>query len=98
MRAFSHFRCTVRSETPRMAAISANENPQKNFKSTISASEVSVLASSSSASLMGVSSRSEEHTSELQSPVQLVCRLLLEKKNRRGTPPIHRLPAHVARA
>src|SRR5438876_2567067 len=25
--------------------------------------------------------RSEEHTSELQSPVQLVCRLLLEKKN-----------------
>src|SRR5438876_3542963 len=29
--------------------------------------------------------RSEEHTSELQSPVHLVCRLLLEKKNRHGT-------------
>src|SRR5437764_7233346 len=29
-------------------------------------------------------SRSEEHTSELQSPMYLVCRLLLEKKNRRG--------------
>src|SRR5207248_9341031 len=27
------------------------------------------------------SSRSEEHTSELQSPYDLVCRLLLEKKN-----------------
>src|SRR5690348_17875186 len=27
--------------------------------------------------------RSEEHTSELQSPVHLVCRLLLEKKNQR---------------
>src|SRR5690348_18123927 len=27
--------------------------------------------------------RSEEHTSELQSPVHLVCRLLLEKKNDR---------------
>src|SRR5256885_3455375 len=26
--------------------------------------------------------RSEEHTSELQSPCNLVCRLLLEKKNR----------------
>src|SRR5690348_17935761 len=26
--------------------------------------------------------RSEEHTSELQSPVHLVCRLLLEKKKR----------------
>src|SRR6266581_4144450 len=37
--------------------------------------------------------RSEEHTSELQSPVHLVCRLLLEKKkkmqkaHRRGTQP-----------
>src|SRR5438094_5240979 len=29
-----------------------------------------------------VSNRSEEHTSELQSPYDLVCRLLLEKKNR----------------
>src|SRR5438876_8551076 len=28
-----------------------------------------------------VRQRSEEHTSELQSPVHLVCRLLLEKKN-----------------
>src|SRR5258708_10587145 len=28
-------------------------------------------------------SRSEEHTSELQSPDHLVCRLLLEKKKRR---------------
>src|SRR5207248_10932802 len=28
------------------------------------------------------SSRSEEHTSELQSPYDLVCRLLLEKKKR----------------
>src|SRR5256885_7068846 len=29
-----------------------------------------------------VSARSEEHTSELQSPCNLVCRLLLEKKYR----------------
>src|SRR5258708_14670287 len=29
------------------------------------------------------STRSEEHTSELQSPDHLVCRLLLEKKNKR---------------
>src|SRR5688500_19932926 len=28
--------------------------------------------------------RSEEHTSELQSPCNLVCRLLLEKKNRQS--------------
>src|SRR5690348_17828083 len=33
--------------------------------------------------------RSEEHTSELQSPVHLVCRLLLEKKkaNKKDQPP-----------
>src|SRR4051794_41746173 len=30
--------------------------------------------------------RSEEHTSELQSPVHLVCRLLLEKKKKRRKP------------
>src|SRR5690348_17439283 len=30
----------------------------------------------------GQRSRSEEHTSELQSPVHLVCRLLLEKKKK----------------
>src|SRR2546426_5892663 len=39
--------------------------------------------------------RSEEHTSELQSPCNLVCRLLLEKKKKKsmsqqGTP--HRIP------
>src|SRR5438876_4965480 len=32
-------------------------------------------------SVTSARSRSEEHTSELQSPVHLVCRLLLEKKN-----------------
>src|SRR5258708_31724121 len=35
--------------------------------------------------------RSEEHTSELQSPDHLVCRLLLEKKNHR-----RRLPRDVS--
>src|SRR5437764_10929678 len=34
--------------------------------------------------------RSEEHTSELQSPMYLVCRLLLEKKNNaKGLRPTH---------
>src|SRR2546426_6076636 len=31
------------------------------------------------------STRSEEHTSELQSPCNLVCRLLLEKKKKKHT-------------
>src|SRR5690348_17957887 len=34
--------------------------------------------------------RSEEHTSELQSPVHLVCRLLLEKKNN-----LHNTQSHM---
>src|SRR5690348_18087927 len=34
-------------------------------------------------------SRSEEHTSELQSPVHLVCRLLLEKKKKKLKTPYH---------
>src|SRR5256885_7147230 len=33
------------------------------------------------------SGRSEEHTSELQSPCNLVCRLLLEKKKKTISPP-----------
>src|SRR5256885_7629193 len=33
-------------------------------------------------SIQGRGTRSEEHTSELQSPCNLVCRLLLEKKKR----------------
>src|SRR5207248_8983752 len=50
--------------------------------------------------LMGISWRSEEHTSELQSPYDLVCRLLLEKKKtntnatqiqNHETDPLHKL-------
>src|SRR5256885_10031247 len=33
--------------------------------------------------------RSEEHTSELQSPCNLVCRLLLEKKKKNNKRPAH---------
>src|SRR5205807_9809896 len=46
--------------------------------------------------------RSEEHTSELQSPCNLVCRLLLEKKNNTTTKskhidakPAHRIVSHT---
>src|SRR5437773_3947100 len=40
--------------------------------------------------------RSEEHTSELQSHHDLVCRLLLEKKNDRGFARHERSPRHDA--
>src|SRR4051794_41523375 len=46
------------------------------------------------------STRSEEHTSELQSPVHLVCRLLLEKKKapkaNQCTPSTTNNPPHYA--
>src|SRR5437763_3750153 len=32
----------------------------------------------------GIAGKSEEHTSELQSPMYLVCRLLLEKKKKKN--------------
>src|SRR2546426_4781935 len=45
--------------------------------------------------------RSEEHTSELQSPCNLVCRLLLEKKNYGAEAPavsfVHHLPTNAER-
>src|SRR5256885_11240867 len=39
--------------------------------------------------------RSEEHTSELQSPCNLVCRLLLEKKNPGRVPACLRRGGHI---
>src|SRR2546426_3166765 len=45
-------------------------------------------------SLLVVGGRSEEHTSELQSPCNLVCRLLLEKKKKQR--PLCLDPSQVA--
>src|SRR2546430_12623492 len=42
---------------------------------------------------MLIDCRSEEHTSELQSQSNLVCRLLLEKKNKDPQHPLLTLPA-----
>src|SRR5256885_10930006 len=45
--------------------------------------------------LMMVRVRSEEHTSELQSPCNLVCRLLLEKKKHKRRRPLSRRTKRV---
>src|SRR5687768_18015076 len=44
----------------------------------------------------GTGTRSEEHTSELQSRLHLVCRLLLEKKKKKNTK-IYQQPIHTIR-
>src|SRR5690348_17530591 len=50
---------------------------------------LSTAATPRSRSYSASPARSEEHTSELQSPVHLVCRLLLEKKNQQTSPRRH---------
>src|SRR5690349_23629713 len=58
---------------------------------TVATATSSVRLRSSTVSVLGsavvplTSTRSEEHTSELQSRRELVCRLLLEKKNKQCT-------------
>src|SRR2546422_1778128 len=42
----------------------------------------------------GLLKRSEEHTSELQSRLHLVCRLLLEKKKNKATMHVRRMTKH----
>src|SRR5260370_15668278 len=44
--------------------------------------------------LVVIGARSEEHTSELQSHLNLVCRLLLEKKKQPS--PVRHLPLNIA--
>src|SRR5256885_12446303 len=46
---------------------------------------ITVNDASANITYNGTWSRSEEHTSELQSPCNLVCRLLLEKKKKEVT-------------
>src|SRR2546430_12323116 len=48
--------------------------------------------------LKGTFSRSEEHTSELQSQSNLVCRLLLEKKKKNNIPYNNMLLSHIPRS
>src|SRR5256885_10396126 len=63
------------------------------FRSTGTAGVPDRVSASNSAESHFIGIRSEEHTSELQSPCNLVCRLLLEKKKnsiqsrRRARPP-----------
>src|SRR5437660_9219019 len=67
------FRSKETAVAPRLRAVgvAANASPASTTRT----------ASTTSRQLANRSSRSEEHTSELQSRGHLVCRLLLEKKN-----------------
>src|SRR2546422_2900706 len=58
-----------------------------NFKCTGAATETLKTATTSRTTAV-LQARSEEHTSELQSRLHLVCRLLLEKKKKNSIPKI----------
>src|SRR6266850_1123652 len=75
-------------------AVLRTNNPSKRLAEPLEIAKLAVyLASDDSAYVVGADflidggvtaiSRSEEHTSELQSPCNLVCRLLLEKKKKK---------------
>src|ERR1022692_1882134 len=91
---------------PRTAAISAFSKPPKYRNSTIWAWRASSCARSLSARSKSIRStgsdrpagRSEEHTSELPSPCNLVCRLLIEIKRSEPTSPAPGGAAPPARA
>src|SRR5690348_17959922 len=75
------------SPKPRRFARSCRDGPPKWFASNRSA-RAGLLPERVAARVRQSSeqpARSEEHTSELQSPVHLVCRLLLEKKKTNPT-------------
>src|SRR2546426_1925039 len=63
------------------------ENAVSDFRSLIGATDPKDAAPGTIRKLYGDSKgeRSEDHTSELQSPCNLVCRLLLEKKKKKPT-------------
>src|SRR2546426_5705489 len=65
--------------------------PGEFFALSAGAFEIAPVVGKVPALLVAMYSRSEEHTSELQSPCNLVCRLLLEKKKEHGFPHERRL-------
>src|SRR5256885_11026609 len=68
------------------------------FRSTHSSRRSSISCSRSARTSMSIGpavTRSEEHTSELQSPCNLVCRLLLEKKKHKRQMRAHLVGALV---
>src|SRR5260370_29584887 len=64
--------------------------PQDRFTFHSSRMRMKKVQKEEQAAMDAESDRSEEHTSELQSHLNLVCRLLLEKKKKNRTPKIKR--------
>src|SRR5256885_11800594 len=80
--------CSVLTRSPRLAMDELRRLPVDSAELALfstalpmpARAEVTPAASAAMDFSRALASRSEEHTSELQSPCNLVCRLLLEKK------------------
>src|SRR5438094_3363144 len=72
--------CEKPMPTPPPLWIDTHEAPAAVLISAFSNGQSAIALINTAAGASWVSIRSEEHTSELQSPYDLVCRLLLEKK------------------
>src|SRR6266571_8279466 len=68
--------------SPEMSGLAANELSSRRTSSPMTSAGSPVSWNRSRRARNRSSARSEEHTSELQSHVNLVCRLLLEKKKK----------------
>src|SRR5687768_17908025 len=75
---------TLTFNGPASHDLPTNGKDQELFNFTM-ASQSNVEVRNTAFQLDTTSGRSEEHTSELQSRLHLVCRLLLEKKNKMQT-------------
>src|SRR5260370_20224215 len=79
------FPYTTLFRSPGQVVILARTNVKRRLTAVDkSSSRVGISSSTGSGSEAGQKSRSEEHTSELQSHLNLVCRLLLEKKKKKS--------------
>src|SRR5690606_39314452 len=80
----AHFARTLGAAGAQLVLAGRRIEPLKQLQEVLEQSGVTAIAVTpdcSSTSCNCLSGRSEEHTSELQSRENLVCRLLLEKKN-----------------
>src|SRR2546430_7059396 len=88
----------VRQQVVQGDAVDLSRLPQMRYTEVETAAYLTaaaVVARDPDSDVLNVSYRSEEHTSELQSQSNLVCRLLLEKKkntSKRTQPPQQHTP------
>src|SRR5260370_27488828 len=80
-------RCHVTPGSPNFFAAGFKRLRKRFHRSDGNASRGAKTRALASAARVGSSARSEEHTSELQSHLNLVCRLLLEKKKKKTKQP-----------